>query len=202
MTRERVFVIWGDSSRAQAHNLDDLYERWMMRRGNPVVETGIFLRTEYPLESNDHMDLAELDFTKPPSIEAARVWQTLLRNRVGSIEGTLSEAKAPTDNGWPMSIGDYERLKGDLVPEMKYLLACSRLIKHFIREWSNVNFEAVRERARMTGDVSTALLVDAYYLLCRHSRSGVEMSEGDQAIMDAMQVRLKNVGMWLDDDSG
>lgn len=95
---KKVFVLWSDSSRANAHALDDLYERWLLRR-NGVV--GDDLRTPkhfYPelliAESSpyDISDLTEIHEYQ----RSAEKTMTFLTKKIGEINsqiGNVSKAQ-------------------------------------------------------------------------------------------------------------
>jgi hypothetical protein len=194
MTPEhRARVLFEDSSsRRDAHNLDDLRERWRLSReavGNiPMPNTA----PTPPSSRDTEVDFFTFDFTSPPSIDVAREWDTLLQNRYRAIEVTLSAAKTPDNGAWRMRKRDYLNVRAALVAEQHYIHACRNGVKAYIREWSKNDIQQLLEQAEEYDDIPTILLSQCYLIVKRLLNNGAEISEEDNAIIHAIQDYLKS----------
>ena len=191
-----VEVVWADGSRALAHNLDDLRERWRLSFG-PEGSVGLDLLEQETPSTSEDIDFTQFDFTSPPSIKHARDWQTIIRNRVGEVEAMLSTARTRNEKGWVMRKDEYLRAKATLVAEKNYLLACGRMVKDYIREWSSIDLQTVLEQVERSGDVSTVFLARSYQVMEGLLRNGAEIPEEGLEIIYSVRDYLQSMGMGL-----
>ncbi len=194
----RIKMMWADASRADAHNLDDLYERWMLKRGqHPYAEGEINLQKINTPSTTQDVDFTDFDFTSPPTVKHARDWMVILLNRVEGINASLSGARVEHQNSFQMNAREYRKTKAVLSAEKAYLLACRRIVKNYIHEWSQMDLRLISEQAEKTGDVPTALLGKSFQIMLNLLLSGIEFSEEDRNLMSVIREYLNTKGMEL-----
>ena len=121
----RYEVITGESSRKDAHNQDDLFERWLIKRGG---ELRPYQEIVPPRLNND-----QLLFTMNlENIASARTQQKLtlsFSRKIESLLGGIDKRNA--------------RLKRNLVAKREELLPYLRASNKFISEWSSFSSRSV-----------------------------------------------------------
>lgn len=172
---ERARIMWSDSSRAAAHNLDDLRERWMARR----EEENLF---EASLPEH-----GRLDFTNPSSVEEALAWSDTLLKRYDDIGRWLSNKNIRLGSG-RMSSHEYHRSRQSMIAEKDYIIGVRRMLRGYVRDARDSGyFSDVKETH---GNIEKGLLAKALGALERVMRGGTKLDKEDFDTMLAIRRHL------------
>jgi len=149
MSRRKVRVMWMNASRADAHKLDDLYERWE-------------IRSEQAGSSIPISDERRIDYTSPSSIDDARKWRLELTSQIDETQTWLSGFKGSNPY---RSIYRDKKERDSRLAELDFIYASLRLVNEYIRVWSEGNKAEIMVEIMKSDNVELALLARSYDLL-------------------------------------
>lgn len=114
-------VVFSDGSKTMAHNLDDLYERWMLRRQE---ERSLYV---HPIEFPE-----QPDYRKPSTWEQAEAWYVEVSDQCRKIHEQLTALK----NGKPtMPRAKLLAQRETLIAESKYKESLSTFLKSQVKQF-------------------------------------------------------------------
>lgn len=183
----RVEVMWADHDRARAHELDDLLERWELRRAAQID-----FDDPFPFAP----DYAAIDYTNPETVNQAVTWRDQLIDRHDAINAWMSNKDQRDAGGRRLAYPEYHKKRAALLAEQQYVLAAKRCLKQWLREFGRLEVTTILEAAREADDGKTFLLCSAFELLKSLVIDGrVEYTTEEQALVDAVDDFLREKHM-------
>lgn len=179
--RDRVRVVFADGSRAQAHNLDELRERWLMRAGGE--------------EKLPHY--AFTDYTSSVPMEQLNEWREELIRRKEQVELGLSRFREIAQEEGGLRGVDH-KARRVLIAENHYVHAVIRCIKEEIRKTNIREHEhdrpsGILRMAEDTGQPEAFYIAKLRGLVIGLSKRGVELTEEEWGLVKASGEFLKNI---------
>jgi hypothetical protein len=167
----KATIVFANGSKEMAHNLDDLRERWILRK----KEEEEYSRVQFdPSEAKDYRN--------PRDLAESRQWVSELKEEERRIEIDLAAIKN-RDREDRLLSGVYFAYRASFVAEKAYKVA-ARL---YLQAWAKTR----REEERLGGQtLESAVRKLLQWNHAMVSSGKLILSEDEQAIIDAAQAAL------------